>query len=264
MIVEQTFHTWINRPKPNSQTRLRLFCFPCAGGTTSAYSKWQNNLPTDIELCLIQLPGRSYRLDEPHFTQFPLLVKKLTYILKPYLNIPFAFFGHSMGATLAFEIARQLRRDGYPIPVKLFTACCPPPHRPIQRPFIHELPENEFVAELQRRYNAIPETILQNQELVQIFLPSLRADFTMIETYAYATEKPLECSIAAFGGLQDKAISLQEIQEWQIQTTSHFNLEMFTGGHFFLHDYQSSFLELFSLHLSELLAMTPTQHDEST
>ena len=254
MIGEQTFNNWISRSKPNSQARMRLFCFPCAGGTTSSYSKWQNSLPAEIEVCLVKLPGRGNRLDEPHFTQLLPLTKTLTPILKPYLNIPFVFFGHSMGATLAFEIARQLRRDGHPTPVKLFTACCPSPQKPIRRPFIHILPKAEFLQELQLRYNAIPQLILENEELMQIFLPSLRADFTMIETYSYAFENPLLFPITAFGGLEDKAIRYQDLEDWCRETSSYFNLEMFNGGHFFLQDYPTEFLARFSQHLSEILA----------
>ena len=246
-------NNWISCPKPNPQAKLRLFCFPCAGGTTSAYSKWYNYLPTDIEINLVQLPGRSHRIEEPPFTNFLPLVKTLTSEIKPYLNKPFAFFGHSMGATLAFEIIRQLRRENHQIPIHLFAAACPAPHNPIKT-FIHKLPETEFIAELQHRYNAIPQSILKNKELMHIFLPCLRADFTMIETYMYVLEKPLDCPITLFGGLQDKAISINKLEYWCVETNDIFNLEMFTGGHFFLHDSQSKFLQFLFQKMSKIIA----------
>lgn len=244
---------WIRCPKPNPEAKLKLFCFPCAGGTTSAYSKWHNYLPQEIEINLIQLPGRSHRIEEPPFTDFLPLINTLTSELKPYLNKPFAFFGHSMGATLAFEISRQLRREHHLIPTHLFAAACPAPHSRIKT-FIHKLPETEFIAELQHRYNAIPQSILNNKELMQIFLPCLRADFTMIETYTYVLEKPLDCPITVFGGLQDKAININDLEYWRVETNEIFNLEMFTGGHFFLQDHQSSFLQSLCRKINEVIA----------
>lgn len=257
MTLRLTFNSWIACPKPNPQARLRLFCFPCAGGTTSAYSTWPNNLPADVEVYLVQLPGRGHRLQETPFTRFSPLVQTLIPILRPYLNIPFAFFGHSMGATIGFEIARQLRRQDNPSPVHLFASSCPAPQTPILSPPIHKLPEAKFVAELRRRYNAIPQPIQQNKELMQLFLPCLRADFTMIETYVYKTERPLDCPIAVFGGLQDGAISLDYLEAWRNQTCSSFTLQMFPGDHFFLHNPKSPFLQSLSQQLYQILALSP-------
>lgn len=253
MKTQPRLNSWISCPKPNPQAQQKLFCFPCAGGTTAVYSHWHKYLPTDIEINLVQLPGRGYLIEEPPFTSFLQLVKTLTSKLKPYLNKSFVFFGHSMGATLAFEITRQLRREAHSLPTHLFAAACPAPHKPIKRPFINNLPEAEFVSELQYRYNAIPQSILDNQELKQLFLSCLRADFTMIETYKYIKEKPIDCSITVFGGWQDRVISLNSLENWRIETNQTFNLEMLTGNHFFIHNIKSLFLELFFLELSKTL-----------
>lgn len=255
MTARLTFDPWISCPQPNPKAQLRLFCFPCAGGTTSTYSTWTNNLPKDVEVYLVQLPGRGRRLEEPPYTSFLPLVQTLASTLKPYLNIPFAFFGHSMGATLGFEIARQLRHEYNLSPVHLFACCCPAPQKPILRPFIHKLPEAKFLAELCHRYNAIPQAILQNEQLLQLFLPCLRADFTMLETYAYTSKMPLDCPISVFGGLQDKAIRVDALEAWREQTCSSFNLQMFSGDHFFLHNSKSLFLESLSQHLDHVLAI---------
>ncbi len=246
MTVQLKSSSWIACPKPNPQARLRLFCFPCAGGVASAYSAWSNNLPADVEVCSIQLPGRGSRLMERPFTRLPLLVQTLIPILQPYLNIPFAFFGHSMGALLCFEVARQLRRQNLPSPVHLFACSCPAPQISIPSPPIHVLPDTAFVAELRHRYNAIPQPILENNELMQLFLPSLRADFAMMGTYVYTTERPLDSPITVFGGLQDSAISYDELEAWRIQTHSSFTMQLFPGGHFFLHAPKSSFLQALS------------------
>lgn len=253
MTTRLSFNSWITCPKPNPQARLRLFCFPCAGGMASAYKLWPNNLPADVEVCSVQLPGRGSRLKEPPFTRISALVQTLVPILRPYLNIPFAFFGHSMGGTVGFEIARQLRREDNPGPVHLFACSCPAPQIPILSPPIHMLPESAFVAELRHRYNAIPQTILENNELMQLFLPSLRADFAIIDTYVNTTEKPLDCPISVFGGLQDRAISYDALEAWRNQTRSSFTLQMFPGDHFFLHNTKSPFLQALSQQLYPLL-----------
>ncbi len=246
MTAKLTFDPWIACPKPNPQARLRLFCFPCAGGTSSVFSTWPNSLPPDVEVCSVQLPGRGRRLIEPAFTRLSLLLQALVPILRPYLDIPFAFFGHSMGGMVSFEIARQLRRQNLPSPVHLFACSCPAPQIPIRKPFIHTLPEAAFIAELRYRYNAIPQMILHNDELMQLFLPILRADFAIIETYAYTNERPLDCPISVFGGLQDGAISYEQLEAWRNQTSRSFLLKIFPGDHFFLHNPKSPFLPALS------------------
>ncbi len=188
---------------------------------------------------------------EPPFTNLSHLIQILVPILRPYLNIPFAFFGHSMGTTISFEIARQLRREDNVGPVHLFVCGCPAPQTPPRQP-IHVLPEAAFVAELRHRYNAIPEPVLQSKELMQIFLPSLRADFEMNDTYIYTTEKPLDCPITAFGGLEDIAVSNSDLAEWREQTRSSFTLQMFPGDHFFLHNRKLPFLQVLSQQISQL------------
>lgn len=253
MTTKLIFESWITCSKLNPQARLRLFCFPCAGGMASAYRTWSNKLVPDVEVYSVQLPGRGSRMMERPFTKLSHLVQTLLPILRPYLNRPFAFFGHSLGAVLGFELARQLRQRGYASPVRLLVCSSPAPQRPILNPPIHTLPEAAFVAALSRRYNAIPQAVLQNNELMQLFLPSLRADFAMLETYVYTTERPLDCPISVFGGLQDGAINLDDLEAWRNQTNSSFTLQMFPGDHFFLHNHQLSFLEALSHQLHQVL-----------
>lgn len=258
MTAKLTFNSWLACPKPNPQARLRLFCFPCVGGTISAYSTWSKHLPADVEVHLVQLPGRGSRLTEQPFTRLSELVQTLAPIIRPYLNIPFAFFGHSMGATVSFEVIRQLRQQGNSSPVQLFACSSPAPQTPMKPP-IHMLPEAAFVAEMLHRYNAIPQVVLQNNELMRLFLPSLRADMAMLETYVYATEKPLDLPISAFGGFQDSVVSNSDLAEWGEQTCNSFTLQMFPGDHFFLHNTKSPFLQVLSQQISQLLAnLTPS------
>lgn len=247
-----TFDSWVTCPKPNPQVRLRLFCFPYAGGGASIFRTWSDDLPAQIEVCPVQLPGRERRLKEPSFTRLSPLLQKLAQVLHPYLNIPFAFFGHSMGALISFALAHQLRRQYSLDPVQLLVSGHRAPQIPDPDPPIHQLPESEFVEEL-RRLNGTPDSVLQNAELMQLVLPVLRADFALLETYVYSTEAPLDCPISAFGGLQDGEVSYDDLAAWREQTNSSFTLSMFPGNHFFLQSARSLILSAVSQDLTRHL-----------
>ena len=224
---------WIPFRKPDPQSRLRLFCFPYAGAGALIFHKWSDALPRDIEVCPIQLPGRGTRLTEPPFTKLPGLVEALARVLVPLLDKPFAFFGHSLGALIGFELARQIRRQHGLHPVRLFVSAGRAPQIPHRAPPIHTLPDNEFLAEL-RRLNGTPRELLDHEELMEVMLPIVRADFALYETYLYSAEPPLTCPISAFGGLQDRKVSASDLEAWRSQTSASFSLRMFPGDHFFL------------------------------
>jgi len=231
-------HSWITCPFPNPQASLRLFCFPYAGGGALSFRGWGTQLPPGVEVRPIELPGRGMRLKEAPFTRLVPLVEAVVEALLPYLDKPFAFFGHSMGALISFEVARRLRRDQALNPVHLFVSGRRAPQWPDPDPPIHALPEAEFLGEL-RRLNGTPEAVLANRELMQLLLPVLRADFAVLETYCYEPASPLECPIAAFGGLQDPEVACEMLEAWRQQTRSDFSLQMLPGDHFFLHTSQS-------------------------
>jgi medium-chain acyl-[acyl-carrier-protein] hydrolase len=227
------FDSWIPLGKPDPEARLRLFCFPYAGGGALVFRNWSDGLPADVEVCPVQLPGRGTRLMEHPFTQLPPLVAALAQALSPLLDKPFAFFGHSLGALVSFELARQLRRQYGVHPVRLFVSAGRAPQIPHRGPPIHILPEKEFLAEL-RRLNGTPSELLDHKELMVIMLPLLRADFAVYETYVYSSEPPLNCPISAFGGLQDRKVNNSDLEAWRAQTNISFSLRMFPGDHFFL------------------------------
>ena len=244
-------HAWLTCPKLNPQARLRLFCFPYAGGGASAFRTWSDDLPPDIEVCLVKLPGRESRLTEPLYMQLSPLVQTLAQVLVPSLNPPFVFFGHSMGAPISFELVHELRRQMRPGPSHLFVAARRAPHIPESKPPIHRLPESEFVEEL-RRLNGTPEEVLQHAELMQLMLPILQADFALCETYSYTTKEPLDCPISAFGGLQDLRVSRDDLAAWRQQTRSSFALRMLPGDHFFVHNSQAPLLSAIARDLTRL------------
>jgi len=237
--------SWIAFRKPNPQARLRLFCFPYAGSGASIFRTWPDALPADVEVCPVQFPGRGTRLMETPFTQLTPLVQALTQALVPLMDKPFAFFGHSLGALVSFELARQLRRQAGVQPVHMFVSADRAPQIPQRNSPIHALPEEEFLDEL-RRLNGIPGKVWQELDLMQFMLPVLRADFAVYETYAYSTEAPFNCPFSIFGGLQDRRVSRGELEAWRDQTSGSFSLRMFPGDHFFLNATQPLLLQVMS------------------
>ncbi len=242
-------NAWISCPRPNPQARLRLFCFPYSGAGASIFYTWLDTLPATIEVCPIQLPGRGTRLAESPFTRLAPLVQDAAQALLPYLDKPFAFFGHSLGALVSFELARHLRRQHGLSSVHLFVSGHNAPQIPDRDPPVHTLPEPEFVEKL-RCLNGMSKGVLGNTELMQLLLPILRADFAVCETYIYEADEPLDCPISAFGGLRDEYVSRDQLEAWHEQTRASFSLRMFPGDHFYLNTDRSLLLRTLAQELA--------------
>lgn len=252
MTNHPTAGRWIVRTKPNPQARLRLFCFPYAGGGSSTFAAWSQSLRPSVEVCAVQLPGREGRLAEPPYTEMNALVEKLADVLAPSLDKPFVVFGHSNGGLIGFEFIRRLRRLGRPQPLHFFTSGCRAPHLKDPNGPIYALPDAEFIAEI-GRLNGTPADILNNQEVMELMLPLLRADYTLHDLYAYAPGEPLDCPITAFGGEADDQATLPQLIEWRAQTRGQFNLHMLPGDHFFIRSESALLLRYVSAYLDPLL-----------
>lgn len=226
---------WITIPKPNARARLRLFCFPYSGASASIYYPWVEILPSAIEVCPVQLPGRGSRISETPYTTLDELIPETEASLKPYLDKPFAFFGHSMGALIGFELSRSLQENGDNLPIILFVSGHNAPHLPDTSEPIHSLPEHEFVTQI-KSMNGTPDEILDDPELRDLLIPILRADFSVCETYSYRSNTPLNCSICACGGLGDPYIDREGLKAWRNHTQKEFSLRLFPGNHFYLND----------------------------
>lgn len=231
---------WITSPKPRPNPSLRLFCLPFSGAGASAFMPWSAELPGMVEVCPIQLPGRETRMREAPFQRLTPLVQALATDIAPWLDLPFAFFGHSLGALIAHELTRELRRRNLPGPLHLFASGRRAPHLVDPDP-LHKLPDPAFIARL-RRMEGTPETIFREPELLALFLPILRADLAVNEAEAHVTEAPLDCPITAFGGLTDERVPRDGLEAWRQHTTAPFSIEMFPGGHFFLRSARADLL----------------------
>jgi medium-chain acyl-[acyl-carrier-protein] hydrolase len=242
---------WIVRPQPNPATTLRLFCFPYAGGGTTVFQSWAKQLSAHIEVCAVQLNGRGARFRETPFTRLRPLVQAAAQGLAPHFDKPFAFFGHSMGALIAFELTRLLRREGLPLPLRLFVSGCKAPHLPPHAP-MYDLPEPELIAEL-KRLNGTPREVFENPDLLKMVLPLIRADFAVCQTYRYADEPPLPLPLTAFGSLLDAESTHDDISQWRRHTSSTFSQWMLPGDHFFIHTCLPQLLTIVAQELSQFL-----------
>jgi medium-chain acyl-[acyl-carrier-protein] hydrolase len=242
---------WIVHSKPNPYAELRLFCFPYAGGSALVYRQWQHVLPATIEICPVQLPGRGARLHEPPFKSLGPLVESIARALFPYVDKPFAFFGHSMGAIIIYELARLLRAEGHKGPEHLFVSGRRAPHLESREPPLFNLPDAEFFQEL-RRLGGTPTEVLEHPELMQIMEPLLRADFSVAENYVHSEGEPLDCPITVFGGLQDEFTNRDDLEGWRRHTSAPCTIRMFNGGHFFLNTAQPLLLRVLGMELHQL------------
>lgn len=249
----ETTTTWVVRMHPVSHPRLRLFCLPPAGGGATSFRGWANELPREIEICAIQLPGREKRLSEPPCPRLTPLVLALAQALVPCLDRPYAIFGHSMGALMAFELARELRRRTNQSPVHLLVSARPAPHLPPRESQIHQLPDSRFIDEL-CLYNGMPTEVLENAELMELLLPMLRADFAIVETYEHTPDQPLPCPISVFGGLNDPKVRAADLDAWRRHTRGEFALHMFEGDHQFINSQRSKVFRVLKEELENSLA----------
>ena len=246
--------------RPNPEASLRLFCFPFAGGGAWVFNSWADRLPADIqretELWAVHLPGRESRRAQPPFTELAPLMDALTPLLAPLLTRPYALFGHSMGALLSFELACGRRSQGAVGPVHMIVSGHRAPRLPDRNLPVHQLSDHDILAKL-RRLGGTPDEVLRNPELMEMYLPLLRADFAVCETYVYEHREPLTCSLTVLGGTDDPQVSRKDLAAWRVHTSGSFSLHMLPGGHFFLQGARSLFLQVLGQDLRRVLRRIP-------
>ncbi|MDX2429322.1 MAG: thioesterase domain-containing protein, partial [Bacteroides sp.] len=249
---------WVLRSKEIDNPRMRLFCLPYFAGGASVYSSWNDSLQEGIEVCAIQYPGREERADEEAINNLPDLVKAISDAIDPLLNCPVAFYCHSAGAGIGLELARYLRREKGIQPVKFIVGGWRSPHLESPFLFLDAIADDEVYMDKNipniighLRSLEIPESVLENKELIDEMLPALRADILLGKRYSYYEDEPLSCSLTALAGKQDSVFTTEQVKAWEKHTSGEFKFIEVNGSHLFCRDNKEELLEILSEELME-------------
>jgi medium-chain acyl-[acyl-carrier-protein] hydrolase len=240
---------WIARPAADPDAELQLVCLPYAGGSAAEFWSWPTLLPEGVEVLAVQLPGRANRLAEPPFSRMGPLVDALVDAVRPQLHGAFALFGHSMGALIAYELARRLR----PAPVRLYLSGHRAPQLPPRDRPVHALRDDQVIDEL-RRLNGTPDELLGERELRELVLPAVHADFAVAETYEHAAGPRLGVPIIALGGSEDHLVPLKDLEAWAELTDSWCRVQLVPGDHFYLRTGRAALLATLAGDMRQILA----------
>jgi surfactin synthase thioesterase subunit len=232
--IDDTWHQhWFLTPIRRPQAATQLFCLPYAGGGASAYRRWPVALGADIEVHAVRLPGRESRIGEPPEVDPAALAAAIAECA----DRPYALFGHSMGGRLCFEVVRHLRTCGATLPERIYVSACRPPDVTTKGPLdgLSRVSDDELVARLMAN-GSLPAQIAAEPDVLDLFLPVLRADFSWLDNYTYLAQPALPVAIVGFAGTHDRAVPADQMPGWQRHTTAGFSLHMLPGDHFFLHE----------------------------
>jgi len=244
---------WLRPSKSDGPSKLRLFCFPYAGGAASIYRMWPHIVPRTVEVCPVHPPGRGHRAADPPLTSAIQMAREVAREAAVCLDVPFAVFGHSFGGIVAFEFVRELRRTHGVLPVHLLVSGCHAPHFRRRADPIHRYSEAEFLREIES-LGGTPAELLADRELMEMFLPVLRADFQAFYEYEYVEGPKIDCPITAYGGLRDPQIQERHLRAWREHTTKDFELHVLPGDHFFLTKNQATFFPVLGSEIGKLAA----------
>lgn len=247
---------WFNFPQRKPDAEMRLICLPYAGGSTATFTNMANQMPEHIEMVAVQLPGRGVRHNEACYTNMDKLVKDLASALKPLLDKPFAFWGHSFGSRLGFELYRLLQQQGYPTPDLFIASGSRGPHLKNTQDPIHQLPETAFIEKI-KSIGGTPPEVARDDELMALFSPMLRADFTMVENHQATTTEAFDAALVVLGGEDDASVPNDKLSQWQQHFVAPMQLYQFPGGHFFIDSHR----HLVGQYLNDLLQAYPNMNN---
>jgi medium-chain acyl-[acyl-carrier-protein] hydrolase len=224
---------WLQRLNPRPDAAQRLFCFHHAGGSAAAFRLWPQRLP-EFDVCAVQLPGRANRFVEAPLDHVEPLLDALVPVMLPLLDRPYSLFGHSMGSAVAAGLAQRLHAVGAPLPRRLFVSGRQAPQRQFPEWSMSGLPDAEALASVQHSFGGFAPEALANPELLEMMMPTLRADFALLESFPRTPAAPLPVAVVAVGGDEDEFASAQRMQTWQSLTTAPVARHALPGGHFYL------------------------------
>jgi medium-chain acyl-[acyl-carrier-protein] hydrolase len=247
---------WFQIKTPNPMASMRLFCFPYAGGSANIYLDWAEHLPRDVEVIALQYPGRGHRFSEPLISNCDEMISQLVSHISPLLDKPFAFFGHSNGALISFELARALQKRGHDRQVHHFLSGRGPvqlPRRSVE--LLHRLPDDEFKRKLES-LGGTPREFLESPELMEIFLPILRADFSLNETFVYRDDQKLNTNATVLYGLSDTSFAVEDMGKWSDVVNGDVDSRGYEGDHFFINSQRKDLLQFLNVRLVSILGRT--------
>lgn len=230
--TRSTSDNWIKYSN-KAEGDIVLFCFPYSGAGALAYKNWRDSLPDHIELAAIQLPGRETRFAERPYEDLGELINDLGHAITRHLSKPFAFFGHSFGSLIAFELTLWLKRNAQPTPSQLFISSFRAPSLPANKPYANDLPRHELIERL-KSYNGTDDSILNNEEIIDLFLPALRADLKICESYRSPLSPAVETPITIYFGMKDELVKAESLSDWKLCSTLPAEFKSFEGDHFYL------------------------------
>ena len=242
---------WIVKPNPKPQAEIRLLCFPYAGGGASIYVPWKNKLPDNVELNIVQPPGRGMHFSAKPIGEMSELIAGLLPHVEEILRSDYIIFGHSVGSRVGFELIRQALKKGFQAPLHFFASGSSGPDKECFPEKVHELPDDEFITVL-KNVDGTPSEVLQNRELIELFMPALRADFKIAEEYSYRDSFTMPSDITVLSGIEDK-ITHDELRMWQ-RFGRNMEIKMCGGGHFFIDTHQEQVLDIVNAKLKKIIS----------
>ena len=243
---------WFIDIAQNSDPRLRLYCFPYAGGSAATYAHWHRKLQNSVQVIAVQPPGRANRIFEPPFREMGSLIDALYAEIKPFLDRPYAFFGHSLGSRVAFELIKRIDRNKLMLPEIFFASGSRAPSVKPREFRTYDLPDKQFIEHL-RSLNGTPEAIINNPDLMDLYLPLLRADFQISETYYSDATDKINSKICVFSGTKDEDITEQDLRQWYEHFHTKIGIKMIEGSHFFIEENSDHLLKEIKIRLHECI-----------
>lgn len=240
---------FIPKAKPNAS--IRLICFPYAGGSSATYMSWQYDLSPEVELAVVQLPGRGMRLLESPYKTMKEIVDTLFLALSTLNNKPSIFYGHSMGARVAYELTLMLARFHHYLPIHFIASGSIAPCIPRTKEQTYHLPDDEFIAKISA-FNGKPLDVPANREIIELMLPALRADFEIIETYCNESKFLISTKVSVLVG-DEEEIEVSELEAWFALFEMHTDIYWISGGHFFVEKNKSEVLKIVNNIIQESL-----------